>query len=91
MGTACAFLMKNKILFSAPTRQAFSRTYGRFFAEFLNELSPVRLGVLHQPTCVGFRYALHMIGSQTLFWEARCAGFLLPYGRKSSQYLGILH
>jgi len=46
----------NFILLSAPTRQALSRTYGRLFAEFLNEDSPVRLGVLHQPTCVGFRY-----------------------------------
>ena len=36
--------------------QAILLTYGRLFAEFLNEDSLVRLGVLHQPTCVGFRY-----------------------------------
>ena len=29
---------------------------GSFFAEFLPQLSPVGLGVLHQPTCVGLRY-----------------------------------
>ena len=44
--------------------QAFSRTYGRLFAEFLNEDSPVHLGVLHQPTCVGFRYGLPTIDSR---------------------------
>ena len=36
------------------TRQALLRTYGRCFAEFLNEESPVRLGLLDLPTCVGF-------------------------------------
>ena len=41
--------------------QAFLRTYGRFFAEFLNEDSPVRLGVLHQPTCVGLRYGFRIL------------------------------
>jgi hypothetical protein len=44
--------------------QAFLRTYGRFFAEFLDEDSPVRLGVLHQPTCVGFRYGHLTISSR---------------------------
>ena len=36
--------------------QALSRTYGRFFAEFLNEGSLVRLGLLDLGTCVGLRY-----------------------------------
>jgi hypothetical protein len=34
--------------------EAFLRTYGRCFAEFLNEESPVRLGLLDLPTCFGF-------------------------------------
>ena len=46
-------------LFSAPTRQAILRTYGCFFAEFLNEESLVRLGLLDLPTCVGLRYGCH--------------------------------
>jgi hypothetical protein len=29
---------------------------GSFFAEFLPQLSPVGLGILYQPTCVGLRY-----------------------------------
>ena len=29
---------------------------GSFFAEFLSQLSPVPLGILYQPTCVGLRY-----------------------------------
>src|SRR3989344_6125375 len=36
--------------------QALSRTYGRFFAEFLNEESLVPLRLLASPTCVGLRY-----------------------------------
>ena len=31
---------------------------GSFFAEFLNEVSPVHLGMLYQPTCGGLRYGL---------------------------------
>ena len=37
------------------------RTYGRFFAEFLGDLSPVRLGLLDLITCVGLRYGFHMV------------------------------
>ena len=37
-------------------RQALSRSYGRFFAEFLKDLSLVRLGLLDLTTCVGLRY-----------------------------------
>ncbi len=36
--------------------QALSRSYGRFFAEFLKGLSLVRLGLLDLTTCVGLRY-----------------------------------
>ena len=36
--------------------QALLRTYGRFFAEFLEDLSLVRLGLLDLTTCVGLRY-----------------------------------
>lgn len=36
--------------------QALSRSYGRFFAEFLNEDSPVPLGLLALSTCGGLRY-----------------------------------
>ena len=36
--------------------QALSRSYGCFFAEFLEDHSPVRLGLLDLITCVGLRY-----------------------------------
>ena len=36
--------------------QALSLTYGRFFAEFLEDISLVRLGLLALITCVGLRY-----------------------------------
>ena len=38
------------------TGQALSRSYGRFFAEFLNDESLVPLGLLALSTCVGLRY-----------------------------------
>ena len=33
---------------------SFSRSYGRHFAEFLNEGFPAHLRILSPPTCVGF-------------------------------------
>ena len=36
--------------------QALFRRYGRFFAEFLGDLSYVRLALLELTTCVGLRY-----------------------------------
>ena len=36
--------------------QALFRSYGCFFAEFLGDLSLVRLGLLDLTTCVGLRY-----------------------------------
>ena len=36
--------------------QTLSRSYGRCIAEFLNEESLVRLGLLDLSTCVGLRY-----------------------------------
>jgi hypothetical protein len=36
--------------------QALSLSYGRFFAEFLEDLSLVRLSLLDSTTCVGLRY-----------------------------------
>ena len=36
--------------------QALLLTYGRLFAEFLEDLSLVRLGLLDLTTCVGLRY-----------------------------------
>ena len=41
--------------------QALLRTYGRFFAEFLEDLSLVRLSLLDLNTCVGFRYGRHAL------------------------------
>ena len=36
--------------------QTLSRSYGRCFAEFLDEESLVHLGLLDLSTCVGLRY-----------------------------------
>ena len=38
------------------TGQTLSRSYGRCIAEFLDEESLVRLGLLDPSTCVGLRY-----------------------------------
>ena len=51
------------------------RTYGCFFAEFLNEDSPVRLGLLDQPTCVGFRYGRLVVSSRRFSWKLALQNF----------------
>ena len=54
------------------------RTYDRFFAEFLQELSPVHLGLLDLPTCVGLRYGSIQISFLKLFLEECSPGFPFP-------------
>ena len=49
--------------------QALSLTYGRFFAEFLEDLSPVRLGLLDLPTCVGLRYGSRTLMLRSFSWK----------------------
>ena len=44
--------------------QALSRSYGRCFAEFLNEGSLVHLRILSSPTCVGLRYRYYYLSSR---------------------------
>jgi hypothetical protein len=41
--------------------QALSLTYGRFFAEFLEDISLVRLGLLDLTTCVGIGTDAHRV------------------------------
>ena len=50
-------------------RQALSLTYGRFFAEFLEDLSLVRLSLLDLNTCVGFRYGRHALKLRSFSWN----------------------
>ena len=49
------------------TRQALSLSYGRFFAEFLEDLSLVRLSLLDSTTCVGLRYGTIMFNPNEVF------------------------
>ena len=44
-------------------------TYARFFAEFLEDLSPVRLGLLDLITCVGLRYGLNIDEFRSFSWK----------------------
>ena len=45
-------------------------TYGRLFAEFLGDLSLVRLSLLDQTTCVGLRYGLNYFMLRSFSWKA---------------------
>lgn len=45
------------------------RTYSRFFAEFLEDLSLVRLGLLALNTCVGLRYGLYVVMLRSFSWK----------------------
>ena len=47
--------------------QTLSLSYGRFFAEFLEDLSLVRLGLLDLTTCVGLRYGTIMFNPNGVF------------------------
>ncbi len=49
--------------------QALYRRYGRFFAEFLGDISLVRLGLLDLTTCVGLRYGLHIFNLRSFSWK----------------------
>jgi len=49
--------------------QALSRSYGRFFAEFLGEKSLVLLGLLALSTCVGFRYGFTISNLRGFSWK----------------------
>ena len=47
---------RSKFLLDSVMGQALFRSYGRLFAEFLDEESLVHLGLLDLSTCVGLRY-----------------------------------
>ena len=44
-------------------------TYSRFFAEFLEDLSLVRLGLLALNTCVGLRYGSYVVMLRSFSWK----------------------
>ncbi len=50
--------------------ETLSRSYGRCFAEFLNEGSPVRLGLLALSTCVGLRYGYYYLNLRSFSWHS---------------------
>ena len=65
LAESCVFGKQSPELFSCgPTPklsagQILSRSYDRYFAEFLKHGFPVHLGVLHQSTSVRFRYGYY--------------------------------
>ena len=64
--TACTVFDKlARSAVQAVCGEGISRSYACFFAEFLSEVSPVHLGILYQPTCVGLQY-----GSIPLYFGA---------------------
>ncbi len=81
------FLVNSRLksLAAAPQRgRTLSRSYGRCFAEFLNEGSLVRLGLLDLFTCVGLRYDLYIPSLIQLFLAARALELNPPEGFFSS-------
>ncbi len=51
------------------TRQALFRSYGCFFAEFLGDVSLVRLRLLDVNTCVGLRYGYSCNKFRDFSWK----------------------
>ena len=69
---SCVFDKQSPGIFSCgPDKSGRSllRTYGRCFAEFLHEESPVRLGLLALPTCVGLRYGPSISNFRNFSWK----------------------
>ena len=56
--------------------QALFRSYGCFFAEFLEDLSLVRLGLLDLTTCVGLRYGFCIVILREFSWKLALHHFL---------------
>ena len=56
--------------------RTLSLTYGRFFAEFLGDLSLVRLALLELNTCVGLRYGSHIVMLRGFSWKRALVDFL---------------
>ena len=51
--------------------QSLSRSYGRYFAEFLNASCPDHLGLLDHPTGVGLRYDLMCLSERRFSWKLK--------------------
>ena len=71
-------------LYPKTKRQALFRRYGRYFAEFLEDLSLVRLGLLDLTTCVGLRYGFTHTNLRGFSWKhalspSRCPEALVRF------------
>ena len=58
--------------------QTLLLTYGRFFAEFLGDLSLVRLALLELNTCVGLRYGPHIFMLRGFSWKRALSNLHWP-------------
>ena len=58
--------------------RTLSLSYGRFFAEFLEDLSLVRLSLLDSTTCVGLRYGTTMLNPNEAFLGSVLPKFAWP-------------
>lgn len=60
--------------------QTLSLSYGRFFAEFLEDLSLVRLSLLDSTTCVGLRYGTVTLSPSEVFLGSALLTIYSPEG-----------
>ena len=74
---AAAYYFKN--------RQVLSLTYDRYFAEFLEDTSLVRLGLLDLTTCVGLWYGRYIVMLRRFSRDALRANLTLR-GESFSNY-----
>ena len=61
--------------------QTLSLSYGRFFAEFLEDLSLVRLSLLDSTTCVGLRYGTSTFNPNEVFLGSVLPSFHRPWAQ----------
>jgi len=70
--------------------QTLSLSYGRFFAEFLEDLSLVRLSLLDSTTCVGLRYGTVTFNPNEVFLGSVLLTIYSPEGSYLDSTCAIL-
>ena len=76
-----SFTAASTHLINQERKRSLSRSYGCYFAEFLNASSPVHLSLLDSTTGVGLRYGQKYFSPTKLFWSARVTQLTFPRGK----------
>ena len=71
----CATSSGSRSKFNHPNEVILIPKLRMHFAEFLNQSSPNRLGILYLPTCAGLGYGRHVNSLLGFSWQHRISDF----------------